>query len=320
MVLAFSGCTQKGNGQDARQHIEALSETIGPRAKAVNGQIALQHIVALSETIGPRTYVLSREAKAAKYIQETFQKLGYTVELQPFSVSRGERTNFISSNVIACKPGSSSQVLVVGAHYDSVEASKGADDNAAGVAIMLEGAEKVRDVQTPYSICFIAFGSEELRMRGSSYYVEQAGDTGLKSIVGMINLDRPMAGDIAYVHGSAGSLRDWILDRAQKDGFNVETKGEDGLFMPDGSPCDCSDYAPFEKVGIPFAFFEATNYNLGEKNGYTQTDRKNGEQGKIWHTKYDNLTYIDQTFPGRIDEHLNLFVTLLYETLTQYQK
>jgi hypothetical protein len=110
------------------------------------------------------------------------------------------------------------------------------------------------------------------------------------------------------------------LDRAQKDGFNVETKGEDGLFMPDGSPCDCSDYAPFEKVGIPFAFFEATNYNLGEKNGYTQTDRKNGEQGKIWHTKYDNLTYIDQTFPGRIDEHLNLFVTLLYETLTQYQK
>jgi alkaline phosphatase isozyme conversion protein len=229
--------------------------------------------------------------------------------------------NYKSANLIACKPGLSSQVIVVGAHYDSGLAGKGADDNASGVAVMLEVAEKVQDVQTPYSVCFIAFGDHEPgpMKGGSHYYVEQASDSELKNIVGMINLDSLLAGDITYVHGNP-EIRDWILDRAQKDGFNVETLGEDGLFMPNGSPCECSDYGSFEKVGIPFAYFEATNWNLGEKDGWTQFDIKYGEQGKLWHTEYDNLTYIDQTFPGRVDEHLNLFVTLLYETLTQYHK
>jgi hypothetical protein len=109
------------------------------------------------------------------------------------------------------------------------------------------------------------------------------------------------------------------LDRAQKDGFNLETEGGDGL-MFNGSPCECADHYPFQAKGIPFAYFEATNWNLGRKDGDTQVDVMYGEQGKLWRTEYDNLTYIDQTFPGRVDEHLKMFVTLLYEILTQYKK
>jgi hypothetical protein len=51
----------------------------------------------------------------------------------------------------------------------------------------------------------------------------------------------------------------------------------------------------------------------------TQVDLDLGEEGVIRHTEYDTLEYIDTTFPERIDDHFDLFVTLLYDTLTQFE-
>jgi hypothetical protein len=44
-----------------------------------------------------------------------------------------------------------------------------------------------------------------------------------------------------------------------------------------------------------------------------------GEDGAIWHTPYDNLNYITQTFPGRAEHHLNLFVNVLKAILVEYR-
>jgi hypothetical protein len=51
----------------------------------------------------------------------------------------------------------------------------------------------------------------------------------------------------------------------------------------------------------------------------TQVSPDFGDQGVIRHTGYDNIGYIDETFPGRIDERLNLFVTLLVDTLVGFE-
>ncbi len=145
--------------------------------------------------------------------------------------------------------------------------------------------------------------------------------TDRQNTIGMINLDSLTAGDIAYVYGDAGSarsIRDWILKIASAR-FPLATRDAKDLDEPDGTPCDCADYGPFQAAGIPFAYFEATNWNLGKRDGYTQVDLQFGQRGEIWHTKFDTLTYIDATFPGRIDQHLQLFITLLYETLTQFK-
>ena len=47
-------------------------------------------------------------------------------------------------------------------------------------------------------------------------------------------------------------------------------------------------------------------------------DPQYGEDGYIWHTRFDTLDYIDQTFPGRADQRLELFSRLLYRTLTEF--
>src|SRR5574337_1834738 len=78
-------------------------------------------------------------------------------------------------NVVALHPGSSrhGQVLVV-AHYDTVPNCPGADDNASGVAGLLEIAGALIDQQFQDDLVFIAFALEEYGNPGSLYYVEQA--------------------------------------------------------------------------------------------------------------------------------------------------
>jgi Zn-dependent M28 family amino/carboxypeptidase len=287
---------------------------------AANGQSARQHLVALSEDIGARPPGTPEEAEAAQYIQAAFEALGYETQIQPFSFTTEDEDTLDSANIIAVKTGLSPREIVVGAHYDSGDEGAGADDNASGVAVMLEVAEKVKDVQTPYTIRFIAFGAEENDLDGSRYYVDQMDTSEIQNTVGMINLDSLIAGDIAYVYGDAGtgSLRDWIMMRARDVGLDLEARTAQELDNLDGTPCDCADYGPFQEAGIPFAYFEATNWNLGEEDGWTQVAPEFGEEGVIRHTGYDTVSDIDGLFPGRIEHHLNLFVTLLYDTLTQF--
>lgn len=290
-------------------------------APANNGELAREHLEMLSDTLGPAVVGTPAEAETVQYLETVFEGLGYTPQQQSFEVE-GEDDTFECVNVIAVKPGLSSQEIIVGAHYDAVDDGAGADDNASGVAVLLEVAAKLQDVQTPYTVRFIAFGAEEVDLNGSRYYVDQLSDDELQNIVGMINLDSLIAGDITYVYGDAGPLgviRDWIMEQAENRGFEVETEPADNLDSPDGTPCDCADYAPFEAAGIPFAYFEATNWNLGEQEGTTQVDPEFGDDGEIRHTKYDTIAYLDETFPGRIDEHFNVYVTLLYDTLTQFK-
>jgi hypothetical protein len=102
-------------------------------------------------------------------------------------------------------------------------------------------------------------------------------------------------------------------------GFILEGRAAFELDEPDGVPCDCADYSPFQAVGITFAYFEAANWNLGEQDGMIQVDPRLGEDGLIRHTKYDTVSNIEQLFPGRIEHHPNLFVTLLVNALTQFR-
>jgi Zn-dependent M28 family amino/carboxypeptidase len=289
---------------------------------ADNGKLARQYLQAMVGEIGRREPGTKEEKLTAQYIQDVFKELGYTPTVQKFSFhDQEEGKDFNSSNVIAVKNGLSDKVIVVGAHYDSTyeDGSKGADDNASGVAVMLEVAKLVKALETPYTIQFIAFGAEEFNLSGSTYFVDNLATTERKNIVGMFNLDSLIASDKTYIYGNdgPGTMRDWVLNDAARRKMALESKTAQDMNNADGSPCECADYDAFERAGIPYAYFEATNWDLSA-DGMTQVDVKYGDQGKIRHTKYDTLAYIDATFPKRIDHHLNLFVTLLFDLLTQY--
>lgn len=288
------------------------------------GSLARQHLEFLSVNIGGREASSIEEAIAANYIYSVFLSLGYEPRIQPFSsVIEGDDQEVVinSKNVIAVKQGISAREIIVGAHYDSVIAGTGADDNASGVAVLLEVAARVMDKETPYTIRFIAFGSEEVEKIGSWHYASQMTEDEIANTIVMINLDSVIAGDYAYVYGDEGSdgvIRDWSLAWAAENGFNLITQPGENEDYPAGTIGDWGDHVAFKSVGIPYTYFESTNWMLGDKNGFTQVDETLGNDGKIIHTQYDDLAYIDATFPGRVNERLRLYISVLYAILTEF--
>jgi hypothetical protein len=93
------------------------------------------HVEMLAGEIGERHVWRPRALEAAAlYIAETLQGLGYEARFEEF-----EADSLIVRNVVAELPGRErpQEVLVLGAHYDTVRGSPGADDNGSGVAALL---------------------------------------------------------------------------------------------------------------------------------------------------------------------------------------
>lgn len=278
-----------------------------------DGAMAYEHMKYLAYEIGSRVAGSDNERKAEQYIKGQFERMGLETEIQEFSFTRGGAT-IESSNVIAYKPGKSDKQIIVGAHYDSVSVGRGVDDNASGVGVMLEVAEVLKKIKTPYSIVYIAFGAEEVGLRGSNFYANNMTAEEIANTIGMINLDSLAAGDHMYVYGSPGEdgfIRDQALKIAEKKKLNVQTNPGLNPAYPAGTTGDWSDHAPFKRKGIPIGYLEATNWALGAQDGYTQTEKHGG----IWHTRNDTIEFIEKEFPGRIQDHLSTFSALLTDML-----
>jgi hypothetical protein len=117
------------------------------------------HVVLLAEAIGERNFdnpaALDR---AATYIEDTFEELGCKVERHSFEVWDGS-----VSNLECAFPGAATpeEIVVVGAHYDSAGGSPGANDNASGVAALLEVARRLSQPPRARTVRFVAFVNEE---------------------------------------------------------------------------------------------------------------------------------------------------------------
>lgn len=123
--------------------VSAQTVTYHPSLVHKDGAMAYEHMKYLAYEIGPRVAGTGNERKAEQYVKSQFERMGFTTEVQEFNYTRGGAT-ISSSNVIAYKPGKSSKQVIVGAHYDSVSAGRGVDDNASGVGVMLEVAEVLK--------------------------------------------------------------------------------------------------------------------------------------------------------------------------------
>ena len=118
-----------------------------------------RHIETLAGTIGERNlHRYSALQAAARYITEVFEELGYQPVAHPYHVRR-----YRVQNIEAVKPGSpeTDEIIVIGAHYDSVRGSPGANDNASGVAALLELARLLRAQPVAREVRFVAFVNEE---------------------------------------------------------------------------------------------------------------------------------------------------------------
>ena len=122
-----------------------------------------KHVEFLSMNIGERH--LWKDAslnRAADYIESAFTSYGYPVWRQTYSCY-GKSV----SNLLAEKPGTDKDVVIIGAHYDTVPGTHGADDNASAVAGLLELARLSKNIPGKKTLVFAAFVNEEPPCFGS---------------------------------------------------------------------------------------------------------------------------------------------------------
>lgn len=146
-------------------------------------------VIELAHEIGPRSYRQPGALrKASEYIRERFEEQGYAVSSQAFRV--GEQTY---ENLSAEISGVSDKTIIVGAHYDSVSGTPGADDNASGVAAVLELSGLLRHAIVDNTVRFVAFTLEEppffrTEHMGSHVYARGLRERG-ENVIGMICLE-----------------------------------------------------------------------------------------------------------------------------------
>lgn len=161
-----------------------------------------RHVVAIADT--PRNlWHYESLQHAAAYIDGEFTRAGYQPRHQVYEVE-GRRV----ANIEAERLGNrrSDRILVIGAHYDSIADSPGANDNASGVAVMLELARMHAVSAAPLTVRFVAFANEEppyfmTAAMGSFTYAAEAAARG-DDIVAMMSLET-----IGYYSDASGSQR-----------------------------------------------------------------------------------------------------------------
>ncbi len=176
-----------------------------------------RHVDRLAGAIGPRhTGLPSALAAAATLVERELVSAGYVVERQNY-LAGGQEV----SNLIAELPGSgrADEIVVVGAHYDTVPTTPGADDNASAVAVLLEVARLMRTWQTERTIRFVAFTCEEsphfhTGEMGSQAYAGRCRSLG-ERVVGMLCLEMvgfySSAPDSQRIPSAIPSFLRWIF-------------------------------------------------------------------------------------------------------------
>lgn len=310
---------QKAQVEEARKQVgnDPTLETLDLAIEEdeTYGDQAYKHMQTLSQEIGSRETGTIGEKEAREYIINELTSYGYEPESQDFTFTRKEK-DYESKNIIAFKKGEVLKEVIIGAHYDSVpdEGSQGADDNASSIGILLETAERLKDIETYYSIRFIAFGGEEKGLQGSTYYVENMTQEEIDNTVGMVNMDSLIAGDEMYIHAGLDGdhwFANQAFDISEKLGFEMEPNPGLNPDYPLGETGDWSDHEPFNQVGIPIMYFEGSNWEIDDLDGYSQTVKF----GPVWHTGNDNLRILNREFPGRAEEHLHAYSATLYNLL-----
>jgi len=141
-----------------------------------------RHVYRLAEEIGERNLQHPDALHAAEdYINQSWQQQGYTVERQAYL----ER-NIQCANLEVTREGidRADHIILIGAHYDTVYGSPGANDNGSGLAVLLELSRLFYTETTNLSVRFVAFVNEEPPFffsgrQGSNIYakaVRQRGD------------------------------------------------------------------------------------------------------------------------------------------------
>ncbi|MEU4243755.1 M28 family peptidase [Actinoplanes sp. NPDC026619] len=232
------------------------------------------------------------------FVKGKLDAAGFTTRIQQFTANGA--TGY---NLIADLPGRGdpNQVVMLGAHLDSVAAGPGIDDNATGSAGILEVALAYASsgAQGDKAIRFGWWGAEELGLVGSKAYVASLSTAERAKITGYVNFDMigsPNAGYFVYNDDSRGTA----IASALKAGFTAEN-----IVTADVDVQGRSDHASFKAAGIPTG--GTATLSLASAMSAAEAARWGGTAGKpydsCYHQSCDVRTNVNAT---ALDRHTDV--------------
>jgi Zn-dependent M28 family amino/carboxypeptidase len=288
VLAVFAGSPTNGH---THQEIDAMD------LQQIKGRLH-DHLVMMTRSIGERSVRHPNNLRrTADFIYSFFESIQIPVRHEPYSYREMSVSNVVAELSVGSKP---SHHYLVGAHYDSVTGTVGADDNASAVAVLLETARELQAMAGSQSldlkVTFVAFALEEppvygTRFMGSRIYAAKAKREKL-SLDGMICLEMvgytcnepgcqhypfpltffgyPKEGNFIGIVGNFGSRsfsRKLVKSFHQNPGLPVVSLSVplDGWILP---AVRLSDHASFWDKGFPAvmvtdsAFFRNPHYHL----------------------------------------------------------
>ncbi len=183
--------TQGADGPGLRA--DDVAPQAGPPAQATTAYEHLEQFQALAEEHGDRAAGTPGYEAAAQYIEQELEDAGYQTTRQYFTVETRDEEEIETFSILAeTAGGDADNVIMLGAHLDGVPGSPGINDNASGVAALLETARRLNQQDTVANkVRFAWWGAEEYRgFPGSSHYVEELEDhEELDTIAAYLNFD-----------------------------------------------------------------------------------------------------------------------------------
>jgi hypothetical protein len=245
----------------------STAPTPEPGQPAFDAAAAMADVRWLAGRIGPRLATGPAYRRAGRLVDRRFASLGYDVRREVFRVPAGDSWGVPveagrSFNVVAEPPGFDARRphLLVGAHLDTVAVAPGAEDNASGVAVLLEVARlAAAPAATRLPVVLVAFGAEEprgpgdgLHHFGSRHHVAALSRARRAALTAMVSLDRVGVGTVVPV--CTGPLSP---PRVQRSLLRTAAR----IDVP-AQACDntASDHWSFEKAGVAVARLGSTSY------------------------------------------------------------
>ncbi len=176
--------------------VTEVNPTIREMLDQVN-QDSLEATVQHLQDYGHRLWNSDNAFAASDWIASRMEALGLEVEQQPFYANTWFGSGQAAPNVIGIQRGTlyPDTYVVCGSHFDSFSyqamsggSAPGADDNATGVASVLESARIMTQYEFEYSIIYCAYGCEEMGLYGSEAYASRCQQQGM-DIIGYFNND-----------------------------------------------------------------------------------------------------------------------------------
>lgn len=287
-LLTFAPCGRKTAVRSASQ--TAKNKQPDPVIKSTVDKVdatRLRQTVSQLTAFKTRWSFAPKIGEVPKWIHKQFVAQGYAanseIRFQDFELPGSQ-----SQQNVLCGRKTDAGIILICAHYDSLSEdpsnlAPGADDNASGVAALLELSRLLKDVTLKHSVLFAAFGGEEQGLFGSSACAAIAAKEKwpIKLVINMdmISFTKPGGPAQTVVEFDQGNVQS-SNDAASKDFASIMAQA-------------AADYTSLE---VEHANIERSDYMPFEAKGFVCIGVYNADENPVYHTTSDTLQKIDFAF------------------------